>query len=97
MNMMNHRFESVDQTTFRNGMSRLGSAVNVVTTIHEGRRYAFSCLQCQRYARNAPRLHQSREFVLSCLREHAPLLRQYADARAGGYIRRLRRKDAIAG
>ena len=42
MNMVNHRFDSVDKATFRNGMSRLGSAVNVVTTINEGRRYGFT-------------------------------------------------------
>ena len=42
MNVMNHRFDNVDKAAFRNGMSRLGSAVSVVTTIHEGKRYGFT-------------------------------------------------------
>lgn len=42
MNMVNHRFDIVDKPTFRNGMSRLGSAVNVVTTIYGGKRYGFT-------------------------------------------------------
>lgn len=42
MNMVDHRFGIVDKTTFRNGMSRLGSAVNVVTTRHGGKRYGFT-------------------------------------------------------
>lgn len=42
MNVMNHRFDNVDKTAFRNGMSRLGSAVSVVTTIYEGKRYGFT-------------------------------------------------------
>lgn len=42
MNMVNHRFDIVDKPTFRNGMSRLGSAVNVVTTICGGKRYGFT-------------------------------------------------------
>ncbi|MCZ7469138.1 flavin reductase [Agrobacterium sp. O3.4] len=42
MNMVNHRFEIVDKAAFRNGMSRLGSAVNVVTTRSGGKRYGFT-------------------------------------------------------
>lgn len=42
MNMVNHRFDIVDKTTFRNGMSRLGSAVSVVTTLSAGKRYGFT-------------------------------------------------------
>ena len=42
MNMVNQRFGIVAKTTFRNGMSRLGSAVNVVTTISGGKRYGFT-------------------------------------------------------
>ncbi|UXO85536.1 flavin reductase [Brucella intermedia] len=42
MNMVDHRFDIVDKTTFRNGMSRLGSAVNVVTTTYAGKRYGFT-------------------------------------------------------
>ncbi|KAA3498388.1 FMN reductase [Rhizobium rhizogenes] len=42
MNMVNHRFDIVDKPTFRNGMSRLGSAVNVVTTMYGGKRYGFT-------------------------------------------------------
>ncbi|MDR6433552.1 flavin reductase [Brucella pseudogrignonensis] len=42
MNFINHRSDNVDKAAFRNGMSRLGSAVSVVTTIHEGRRYGFT-------------------------------------------------------
>ncbi len=45
MKVMNHRFGNVDKTAFRNGMSRLGSAVSVVTTIYEGKRYGFLQLQ----------------------------------------------------
>ncbi|PWW03381.1 flavin reductase [Hoeflea marina] len=42
MNMVDHQFDSVDKTTFRNGMSRLGSAVSVVTTVFGGRRFGFT-------------------------------------------------------
>lgn len=42
MNMVDHRFDLVDKAAFRNGMSRLGSAVNVVTTISGGTRYGFT-------------------------------------------------------
>lgn len=42
MGMVDHRFDFVDKATFRNGMSRLGSAVNVVTTSFGGRRYGFT-------------------------------------------------------
>lgn len=42
MNMMDQRFDTVDQTTFRNGMSRLGSAVSVITTLSGGKRYGFT-------------------------------------------------------
>lgn len=42
MNMVNHRFDIVDKGTFRNGMSRLGSAVSVVTTRSGGERYGFT-------------------------------------------------------
>ncbi|MBD9628022.1 flavin reductase [Ensifer sp. ENS06] len=40
--MVDHRFNIVDKATFRNGMSRLGSAVNVVTTRYGGKRYGFT-------------------------------------------------------
>ena len=39
---MDHRFDVLDKARFRNGMSRLGSAVSVVTTVWEGRRYGFT-------------------------------------------------------
>lgn len=42
MNMVDHRFDIIDKATFRNGMSRLGSAVNVVTTRYGGKRYGFT-------------------------------------------------------
>ncbi|MBO9101308.1 MULTISPECIES: flavin reductase [unclassified Rhizobium] len=42
MNLVDHRFDIVDKATFRNGMSRLGSAVNVVTTKFGGKRYGFT-------------------------------------------------------
>lgn len=42
MNMVNHRFEIVDKAAFRSGMSRLGSAVSVVTTIADGKRHGFT-------------------------------------------------------
>ncbi|PWE52340.1 FMN reductase [Metarhizobium album] len=42
MNMAKHRFGIVDTDTFRNGMSRLGSAVSVVTTRSDGERYGFT-------------------------------------------------------
>ena len=32
MGIMDHRIASVESTEFRNGMSRLGAAVNIVTT-----------------------------------------------------------------
>lgn len=42
MNLVERRFDIVDKATFRNGMSRLGSAVNVVTTTYGGKRYGFT-------------------------------------------------------
>lgn len=42
MNLVDHCFDIVDKATFRNGMSRLGSAVNVVTTRYAGKRYGFT-------------------------------------------------------
>jgi flavin reductase len=42
MGMVDHRFNIVDKATFRNGMSRLGAAVSVVTTKREGERYGFT-------------------------------------------------------
>lgn len=40
--MVDHRFDIVDKATFRNGMSRLGAAVSVVTTRSGGKRYGFT-------------------------------------------------------
>jgi flavin reductase len=42
MNMVDHRFDIVDDVTFRDGMARLGMSVNVVTTMVDGRRYGFT-------------------------------------------------------
>lgn len=42
MNIMDRRFDVVDKTMFRNSMSRLGSAVSVVTTLSDERRYGFT-------------------------------------------------------
>lgn len=42
MNMLDRRFDIADKTTFRNGMSRLGTSVNVVSTIAGGKRYGFT-------------------------------------------------------
>ncbi|MXN52772.1 FMN reductase [Shinella sp. AETb1-6] len=42
MGMIDHRFDIVDKATFRNGMSRLGAAVSVVTTKSGGKRYGFT-------------------------------------------------------
>ncbi|TXI11339.1 MAG: FMN reductase [Rhizobium sp.] len=42
MNIVEHRFDIVDRVTFRNGMSRLGTAVSVVTTRSGGKRYGFT-------------------------------------------------------
>lgn len=42
MGIVDHRFNIVDKATFRSGMSRLGSAVNVTSTIHNGKRYGFT-------------------------------------------------------
>lgn len=42
MNMVDHRFDIVDPTTYRNGMSRLGTSVSVVTTLSGGKRYGFT-------------------------------------------------------
>lgn len=42
MTMMDHRFDIVDQATYRNGMSRLGTSVSVVTTLSGGKRYGFT-------------------------------------------------------
>jgi len=42
MNMVERRFNIVDKATFRNGMSRLGSAVSVTSTKYGGKRYGFT-------------------------------------------------------
>ena len=42
MGMVDHRFDIVDKAAFRNGMSRLGAAVNVVTTRSGDKRYGFT-------------------------------------------------------
>jgi flavin reductase len=42
MGMADHHFDIVDKTRFRNGMSRLGASVNIVTTISGGTRYGFT-------------------------------------------------------
>lgn len=42
MGLMGHHFDIVDQSTFRNGMSRLGAAVSVVTTRSANQRYGFT-------------------------------------------------------
>lgn len=42
MNMLHHPFEIVDKSMFRNGMSRLGSSVNVVSTMAGDKRYGFT-------------------------------------------------------
>lgn len=40
--MLEHPAHAVDKATFRNGMSRLGSAVSVVTTLSGGKRHGFT-------------------------------------------------------
>jgi len=40
--MMDSSPDAVDRATFRNGMSRLGSSVSVVTTVSGGLRYGFT-------------------------------------------------------
>ena len=42
MGMVDHRFDIVDKAAFRSGMSRLGSAVSIVTTKSGGERYGFT-------------------------------------------------------
>jgi flavin reductase len=42
MDVLSPTYTSVDKTTFRNGMARLASSVNVVTTIFQGERYGFT-------------------------------------------------------
>lgn len=42
MNMVDHRFDIVDPATYRNGMSRLGTSVSVVTTRSGGKRWGFT-------------------------------------------------------
>jgi flavin reductase len=42
MNMVDHRFDIVDPTTYRNGMSRLGTSVSVVTTRSGDKRFGFT-------------------------------------------------------
>lgn len=40
--MLDHPFDVVDKASFRDGVSRLGSAVSVVTTTSGGNRYGFT-------------------------------------------------------
>lgn len=42
MGIADHRFNIVDRATFRNGMSRLGSAVSITSTMFEGKPYGFT-------------------------------------------------------
>lgn len=42
MGMVDHRFDIVDKAAFRSGMSRLGSAVSIVTTRSGSERYGFT-------------------------------------------------------
>ncbi|KAB2684375.1 flavin reductase [Brucella tritici] len=42
MDISDPSLDSVDRTAFRNGMSRLGSAVSVVTTLSGGHRHGFT-------------------------------------------------------
>jgi flavin reductase len=42
MGMMGHSFETVESTVFRHGMSRLGAAVNIVTTRADDGPYGFT-------------------------------------------------------
>jgi flavin reductase len=42
MSMVDHRLANVEKSVFRNGMSRLGAAVNVVTTRSGSTRYGFT-------------------------------------------------------
>lgn len=42
MGIADHRFNIVDKATFRNGMSRLGSAVSITSTMFEGKPYGFT-------------------------------------------------------
>ncbi|KQN72363.1 flavin reductase [Devosia sp. Leaf64] len=42
MDVLDHRPNSVDKATYRNGMSRLGTSVNVVTTTLAEKRYGFT-------------------------------------------------------
>jgi flavin reductase len=42
MDIVDHRYDFVDKATYRNGMSRLGTSVNVVTTKSGGQRYGFT-------------------------------------------------------
>ena len=42
MDMAEHRYNSVEKATFRDGISRLGSGVSVTTTLFDGKRYGFT-------------------------------------------------------
>lgn len=42
MSVLENRYDIVDQTTFRNGMSRLATSVNVVSTSIGSQRYGFT-------------------------------------------------------
>lgn len=42
MTMVDDRLDLVDQATYRNGMSRLGTSVSVVTTMSGGKRFGFT-------------------------------------------------------
>lgn len=42
MNIMDSGFNTVERASFRDGMSRLGTSVNVVTTMAGGRRFGFT-------------------------------------------------------
>lgn len=66
MNVVEQRFDIVDKATFRNGMSRLGSAVNVVTTRYGGRSYGFTASAVCRVSDTPPTLLVSINRASSC-------------------------------
>jgi flavin reductase len=75
MDMMNHHLDIVDKSTFRNGMSRLGSAVKVVTTTgHGGKRYGFTASAVCSVSDTPPTL-------LVCINRASSCFHAFKDAR----------------
>jgi len=74
MGMIDQRFDIVDKAAFRNGMSRLGAAVSVVTTRSGGKRSGFT-------ASAVCSVSDTPATLLVCINRASSCFRAFEDAR----------------